>query len=150
MRQLEFELLLPGRAEQVWRFFSDPRNLAKITPPGMGFRVTSDPPERIYPGLIITYKVSPLLGIPVNWVTEITHVEEPYYFIDEQRSGPYSIWHHEHRFREVPGGILMTDRLFYKVPGGPAGKLLDSLMIHSRVKQIFDYRTRVIASGNLF
>ena len=150
MRQLVFEQMLPGGIEQVWRFFSDPRNLAKITPPGMNFSVTSDAPDRIYPGLIITYKVSPLLGIPVNWVTEITQVQEPFYFIDEQRSGPYAIWHHEHRFREVNGGVLMTDRLFYKVPGGPVGNLLDLLMIHGRVKQIFEYRTSIIEAGKLF
>jgi len=131
--------------EEAWEFFSNPANLQKITPPDMNFIIRTEVPEKIYPGLIIIYKVSPLLHIPMNWVTEITHVRKPLYFVDEQRSGPYSVWHHEHHFEEVPGGVMMTDRLFYKAPMGFIGNILDALLIHKRVEGIFRYRTRVLS-----
>lgn len=144
MRQLTFEQFLPIGLEEAWIFFSDPSNLSRITPPSMDFRITTPVPERIYPGLIITYRVSPVAGIPVSWVTEITHVHKPFFFVDEQRSGPYAIWHHEHHFKEVDGGVVMTDRLFYKVPFGAAGRLADGLLVHKRVNAIFTYRTGVL------
>ena len=95
---------LPIPLREAWDFFSDPGNLPRITPPWLGFEVTSEPPPRMYPGMVLTYRVRPLLGIPVSWMTEITQVSEPEYFIDEQRFGPYRLWHHEHRFEEAPGG----------------------------------------------
>lgn len=150
MRRLEFSQELPVPVEQAWEFFSDPANLSRITPPGMGFIVTSKVPARIYPGLIITYRVSPLWGIPVKWVTEITHVNEPFYFVDEQRSGPYAIWHHEHHFQETETGVRMTDRLFYKVPFGLAGRLADAMLVYPRVMAIFSFRERTLAGHPLF
>jgi ligand-binding SRPBCC domain-containing protein len=147
MRNLEFQQFLPLTAEKAWDFFSNPANLNRITPPEMNFIITSMVPERIYPGLIITYKVSPLLGIPVSWVTEITQVKEPLYFVDDQRAGPYAIWHHEHHFKPVDGGILMTDKLFYKVPFGILGTLMDSFFIHKKVTGIFAYRTTILERG---
>jgi len=103
--------------DTAWRFFSDPRNLAAITPPQLGFELRSSPPPEIYPGLMIVYRVRPLVGIPVTWVTEITHVTRQDYFIDEQRSGPYRIWHHEHHFTEKAGGTLVSDQVKYAVIG---------------------------------
>ena len=91
--------IVPASVEECWAFFSDPRNLSKITPPALDFRVLSDLPAKVYPGMMIQYRVRPLLGIPLTWLTEITHVEEPGHFVDEQRVGPYTLWHHEHWFR---------------------------------------------------
>ncbi|MFZ4520696.1 MAG: SRPBCC family protein [Bacteroidales bacterium] len=147
MRKLEFKQFLPVNAEEAWIFFSNPGNLSKITPAKMNFVITSNLPAKVYPGLIITYKVSPLLGIPMTWVTEITQVKEPFFFVDEQRVGPYAIWHHEHHFETIEGGIMMTDKLFYKVPLGIFGNLLDILFIHKKVKGIFKYREKYLA-GN--
>jgi ligand-binding SRPBCC domain-containing protein len=140
MRNLEFTQFLPIPVEIAWKFFSNPANLSMITPREMNFIITSGVPDRIYPGMIISYKVSPVFNIPVKWVTEITQVKEPFYFVDEQRSGPYAIWHHEHHFEQVENGVMMTDRLFYKVPLGPFGNLLDRLLIHRRVSGIFEFR----------
>ena len=139
---LERELRLPIPVARAWEFFSDARNLAKITPPEMGFEVTSPLPERMYAGMIITYRVRPLLGVPVTWVTEITHVDEGRLFVDEQRFGPYRFWHHQHHFREVPGGVEVRDVVHYALaPGaGPAARFL----VQPRLEAIFDHRTRVL------
>lgn len=137
---------LPISMEEAWRFFSDPRNLREITPAYMDFRITSgDLPPKMYPGLLVTYKVKPLLGIPITWVTEITHVREPFFFVDEQRFGPYRMWHHQHSFREIPGGIEMDDIVEYVLPFGPIGSLMHALFIRKQLNGIFDYRFRVLA-----
>ena len=146
MRNLEFQQFLPVTPAEAWKFFSNPANLGTITPKAMNFVIQSKMPEIIYPGLIILYTVSPVFRIPLKWVTEITHVREPFCFVDEQRSGPYAIWHHEHHFEEMPGGVMMTDKLFYKVPFGPIGKLADLLFVHRKVEGIFRYRKSVLES----
>ncbi|MEX2446229.1 MAG: SRPBCC family protein [Dehalococcoidia bacterium] len=135
---------LPVPLEEAWRFFSDPRNLAAITPPDMGFEVTSDTPDRMYAGLIVTYRVRPLFRVPVAWVTEITHLDEPRLFVDEQRMGPYRFWHHQHHFREVPGGVEMRDIVHYDVGFGPLGDLLGALVVRRRLRLIFEFRRRVL------
>ena len=140
---LEREQRLPIPLERAWAFFSDARNLARITPPEMGFEVTSKLPERMYAGMIITYRVRPLLGVPVTWVTEITHVEEGRLFVDEQRFGPYRFWHHQHLFREVPGGVEIADIIHYALPPG-AGPVRP-LLVTPRLEAIFDHRRRVLA-----
>ena len=113
----------------------------------MGFVVTSDYTEdtKIYPGMIITYKVSPLLGIKLNWMTEITHVKDKEYFVDEQRFGPYALWHHQHHFKEVDGGVHMTDLVHYAIPYGFIGRLANSFIVRSKLKKVFDYREAAIA-----
>ena len=95
----------------------------------------------MYPGMIITYKVSPLLGIKLNWMTEITNVKEYEYFVDEQRIGPYSLWHHQHKIEPIDGGVLMTDIVTYQPPFGFIGAIANSLIIKKRLQQIFDYRS---------
>jgi len=122
-----------------WEFFSSPGNLKKITPASMGFIITSDPPPVMYAGQLITYIVKPLFGIPVSWVTEITQVEEGRYFIDEQRAGPYRMWHHEHFFRETEGGVEMTDKVLYALPFGFLGRMALPL-VRSRIDAIFKFR----------
>ena len=110
MYTLERTQRLPISVEEAWKFFQSPENLAAITPDYMGFNILSETPDEMYPGLFIHYKVSPLLGIKMHWTTEITHVEAPTYFVDDQRVGPYSIWHHEHHFKAIEGGVEMLGR----------------------------------------
>ena len=132
---------LPTDIDTAWAFVSDPRNLAKITPPDMGFKITSESVgEQMYPGMIITYKVSPILGIETTWVTEITHVEKPRYFIDNQRTGPYSVWHHQHFLKEIEGGVQMDDLINYVVPGGPIGDIVNDFAVRKKLRSIFEYR----------
>lgn len=139
-KSLTTHQILPLTMAEAWDFFSSPRNLNEITPNDMTFVITSNVPEKMYEGLMITYKVSPFLKIPMNWVTEITHIREPFYFVDEQRIGPYRMWHHEHHFREVPGGVEMTDILHYNVGMGFIGRLASWLFVDRKVKSIFAFR----------
>jgi ligand-binding SRPBCC domain-containing protein len=139
--QLIIEQKLPVSISEIWDFISSPMNLKEITPKNMGFVVTSNNGvEKMYPGMIITYKVSPLLGIKQNWVTEIKHVKEFEYFIDEQRIGPYSMWHHQHKIEPIEGGVLMTDIVTYKPPFGFIGAIANSLFIRNKLRKIFEYR----------
>ena len=140
---------IPASIEQVWDFISSPNNLKEITPAYMGFEITSPGlPEKMYPGMIISYKLSPLLGIKMTWVTEITQVEHHRYFVDEQRIGPYSLWHHQHHFKAVPGGVEMTDLVHYRLPLGILGKLAHVLFVKKQLQTIFDYRIQKL--GELF
>ena len=133
---------LPSTITEIWDFISAPINLKEITPEHMGFIVTSNTgTEKMYPGMIITYKVSPLLGIKLNWMTEITHVRDYEYFVDEQRAGPYKLWHHQHKIEPIEGGVLMTDIVTYKPILGLLGSIANSLLIKKQLQQIFDYRT---------
>ncbi len=134
--------LLKSDIDTVWNFMSSPENLALITPKYMGFTILSDKADikKMYPGQIIEYYVTPIMGIKMNWVTEITHVAHHQYFVDEQRLGPYAFWHHKHFLKEVPGGVEMTDLLHYKVPFGFIGKIINTLLIRNKIKNIFDYR----------
>ena len=145
LRRLECRQILPLAPAAAWDFFSRPDNLARITPPDLGFVVTSQLPERMYAGMIVSYRVSPFGGLAVPWVTEITHVREPDFFVDEQRSGPYRFWHHQHHFRAVAGGVEMTDLVHYQVPFGHLGDLLAGALVERRVAAIFAYRRRVLA-----
>jgi len=131
---------IPISLEEAWNFFQNPGNLSKITPSEMGFDILSKVPEKMYPGLFINYKVSPLFGIKMNWTTEITYVDAPNYFVDEQRIGPYAIWHHEHHFKKIKGGVEMLDRVNYKVPLGLLGKLAHPLIVKPKLEEIFDFR----------
>jgi ligand-binding SRPBCC domain-containing protein len=127
--------------EEVWDFISSPSNLKEITPEYMGFEITSPRlPHKIYPGLMISYRLRPVLRINMNWLTEITQVREPYYFVDEQRAGPYALWHHEHNLESTEKGVLMTDLVTYRLPGGPLGTLAHNLFIKNRLKNLFQYR----------
>ncbi|MBK6904264.1 MAG: SRPBCC family protein [Saprospirales bacterium] len=140
MHQLKRTQRLPIDLQTAWDFFSSPRNLSVITPPEMGFELRSELPEKMYPGLFITYTVRPLLGIPLTWVTEITHIREGEYFVDEQRVGPYRIWHHQHFFKEIPSGVEMTDIVDYQLPLGFLGKLAHPILVKSRLQDIFAFR----------
>lgn len=138
--------IVPTSRETAWAFFSDPRNLARITPPGMGFHtVTPDLPSHIYPGLMIQYRVRPIAGVPLTWLTEITHVKEGESFVDEQRVGPYAIWHHEHFFRDAPGGgVEMEDRVTYSLPFGWIGNLVHPFLVLPQLERIFAFREEAV------
>jgi len=129
---------------EIWDFISSPNNLKTITPDYMGFDITSESPEKMYEGLIISYKVSPMLGIKTTWVTEITHIKEHEYFVDEQRVGPYKIWHHQHHLEKTENGTLMTDIVSYQPPFGFLGDIANSIIIKSKLNEIFNYRTKVL------
>ena len=132
---------LPTTLDTAWDFFSDPVNLARITPPGMDFRITSTH-SITYAGQIITYTLRPFFGISMGWITEITHVSKPDFFVDEQRFGPYRFWHHQHFFREVEGGIEVRDLVHYLLFHDRMAGLMNRLFIAPRLKKIFDYRAQ--------
>ena len=144
LHQIHATQRIPLDLDEAWAFFSDPRNLKTITPPWLGMTLTSTPPETMYPGLLITYQLSPLGPIRLSWVTEITHVVDHELFVDEQRFGPYRFWHHQHHFRAVPGGTEMGDIVSYDVGFGPIGEIVNKLTVGKRVASIFDYRKTVL------
>lgn len=131
--------------DTAWSFFSSPQNLQAITPETMGFTIISPKNEEpVYAGQLIEYTVKPILGIPVYWMTEITHVVPGKYFIDEQRYGPYALWHHQHHFKAVNGGVEMTDIIHYRIGMGIIGRLVHRLQVQHQLKNIFDYRYKKI------
>ncbi|HET7899004.1 MAG TPA: SRPBCC family protein [Flavisolibacter sp.] len=137
--------LVPASLDKVWRFFSDAKNLLAVTPPHLNLKVTNDVyGESVYAGQVMTYRVKPLLGIPMFWMTEITHVEEKKYFVDEQRKGPYKLWHHQHHFGPIDGGVEMIDLVHYRLPLGPLGSIANSLVVKKELEKIFTYRYQKI------
>ena len=136
---------IPVSMDEAWAFFSNPGNLQAITPANLGFKIISKHHgNKMYAGQIIEYTVKPLLGIPLYWMTEITHVKDDAYFIDEQRFGPYSLWHHQHHFKQTPAGIEMTDIVHYKLPFWFLGDIANTLFVKAQLKGIFDYRFAVV------
>lgn len=137
----ETSQIIPAPLNKVWEFISSPANLKIITPKRMGFNIlTRNLPEKMYPGMIIAYHITPLFGIKTTWVTEITHCDEHEYFIDEQRLGPYKMWHHQHNLKSIPEGVLMEDMVSYIPPFGVLGSIANSLFIGKMLKEIFAYR----------
>ena len=143
--QFQNQLKISSNIEDVWEFISSPYNLKKITPEYMGFDITSkDLPDKMYAGMIISYKVKPLLGIKTTWVTEITQLIDKKYFVDEQRVGPYALWHHQHIIEPLKGGVIMTDIVSYSPPFGFLGTIANNLFIKSKLNEIFKFRTNAI------
>lgn len=128
--------------DQAWNFLSDPRNLKVITPDYMSFHILSGADKPMFAGQIIQYIVTPILGIKTKWVTEITHVVDKHYFVDEQRYGPYALWHHKHFINEIDGGVEMEDIIDYKVPLGILGQLVHPFLVQPKLEEIFNYRTK--------
>ncbi|WP_242675538.1 SRPBCC family protein [Niastella koreensis] len=144
---IETSQLIRADMATVWAFMSNPNNLARLTPAYLGFEVLSkENSDRMYPGQIIEYYVKPLLNIKLHWVTEITHVQEASYFVDEQRFGPYAFWHHKHFLQEKAGGVEMRDLVHYKLPLGYLGKLANAVFVKKQLKGIFDFRYQQIDS----
>lgn len=143
--QFRTQQKLKASLDEVWDFISSPANLSKITPDYMGFVITTEYlPSRMYPGMMISYLVSPVMGIKTTWVTEITQVRDKSFFVDEQRVGPYALWHHEHHLEPIKNGVLMTDIVSYKPPLGFLGTIANSLIIRKKLKEIFDYRNNAL------
>ncbi len=141
---LQREQRIPARLEDVWRYFCDPRNLNEITPPDMNFEIVRGGDVAMYPGQLIEYRVEFVRGIRSPWLTEIAHVRDCEYFVDEQRLGPYRFWYHEHIFEEISPGTRMTDRVTYAIPFGPLGDLLHRFWIARRLDAIFEFRRKMI------
>ncbi len=131
---------LPISIDEAWSFLSNPENLKTITPNYMGFNILSGADRPMYAGQIIQYIVTPILGIKTKWVTEITHVKDKHYFVDEQRFGPYALWHHKHFIRPIEGGIEMEDIIDYKVPLGILGQLVHPFLVKPKLEEIFKCR----------
>ncbi|MFN5418685.1 MAG: SRPBCC family protein [Flavobacteriia bacterium] len=144
MYQLKRTQFVKTDLETCWDFFSSPQNLQKITPKSMGFEVLTEINGKMYEGMMIEYIVKPLLGIPMRWVTEIATVKDKQMFVDEQRKGPYRIWHHEHHFKEVAGGIEMTDIVSYELPFGFLGRLVHPILVKKKLEEIFAHRFKVV------
>lgn len=143
---LHYRQKLPISKKEAWQFLANPVNLKTITPDYMGFDIVSGGNSEMYAGQIIHYIVTPVAGIKTNWVTEITHVKEGEYFVDEQRFGPYSFWHHKHFIREIDGGVEMEDLLHYKLPFGFIGQVVHQLVVKSKLEEIFNYRQEKLKS----
>ena len=135
---------LPIPLEAAWAFYSNPKNLATVTPDDLGFQIKSDLPDEMYPGMLIEYTVKPLLGIPLTWVTEITNVKDHVYFTDHQLKGPYATWHHQHFFRAIPGGTEVRDLVHYQLPLEPFSRLVHPLLVKPKLDEIFAYREKAM------
>jgi ligand-binding SRPBCC domain-containing protein len=133
---------LPLSLDKAWEFLSSPGNLKTITPDYMGFNIISGADRPMYQGQIIQYIVTPLAGIKTKWVTEITHVKDKEYFVDEQRFGPYALWHHKHFLKEIQGGVEMEDIVDYKLPFGIFGQMVHPILVKPKLKEIFNYRQK--------
>jgi ligand-binding SRPBCC domain-containing protein len=131
---------LPISLKEAWHFFSQPLNLPQITPPWLEFKLTCNVPENMYAGMLITYRLKPLPGIPITWISEITHVRKPEFFVDEQRSGPYQLWHHQHFFRPTENGTEVCDIVHYALGLGPLNSLVNRLVVQPKLNSIFEYR----------
>ena len=138
--KLKYSQKLPINLNEAWDFLSSPNNLELITPKSMDFNIIDWDKKKAYPGQIIQYTVRPILGIKINWVTEITQVRDKEFFIDEQRFGPYTFWHHKHFIKEIEGGVIMEDVIHYKPPFGLIGVLLNFLFINSKLNSVFKHR----------
>ncbi len=138
--QLRSKQTLPISQDKAWKFLTDPKNLSIITPDSMGFHILTGGESPMFPGKIILYTVSPFPGYTTHWLTEITHVQEGEYFVDEQRAGPYALWHHKHFLRAVPQGVVMEDIIDYKLPLGFLGRMVHPFLVKNQLKKIFGYR----------
>ena len=150
LHRLEHRQVVPVDVETAWRFFSDPRNLARMTPQEMALIPTGPVPDHMHAGMIIPYRIRPFPPLSFEWVTEITHVVELEFFVDEQRSGPYAFWHHQHHFREVPGGVEVRDVVHYRLPFAPLSDVVVGGVVRRQVDAIFAYRRRVLENGTIF
>ncbi len=136
---------LPISLDEAWSFLSNPKNLKIITPDYMGFHIKSGEDRPMFAGQIIEYIITPILGIKTKWITEITHSVDKKYFVDEQRFGPYVLWHHKHFIKEIDGGVEMEDLLHYKLPFGILGQLVHPFLVKPKLKEIFEYRKNKLA-----
>lgn len=140
----KIQQFLPIDINTAWDFFSDPQNLQKITPPWLGFKILSHLPEKMFPGMLIVYKVTPIPGLPVTWMTQINVIREKEFFIDEQKFGPYKLWHHKHTFIEKENGVEMTDEVTYSPGFGFLSGIINRKIVSKKIDSIFSYRKDVL------
>ncbi len=141
---LECEMLAPVSVREAFEIFQDPRNLARITPPWLHFRITSPGEVQMRQGAEISYHIR-WAGIPLSWKTRITEYEPPFFFVDEQVRGPYRLWRHRHTFHPTEGGTLVGDRVEYALPFGWLGRFVHRLWVRKQLRRIFDYRQAALA-----
>lgn len=146
IHQLTREQVVPAPLDEVWEYFATPKNLNEMTPPDMRFEIIYGGEGAMFQGQLIAYRVQIMPLIKSRWLTEIAHVEEKVYFVDEQRIGPYRFWYHEHRFEAVDGGTRITDQVTYELPFGPLGALLHAIWVGPRLKSIFNYRREIVTT----
>ena len=144
MYQIKSEQIIDCSLEEAWSFFSSPKNLSRITPSLMDFKIKTDLINDMYEGMIIKYTVRPLLNIPMTWVTEISHIKENSFFVDEQRIGPYKMWHHEHHFYPHEKGVRMVDIVSYALPFGIIGKIAHCMFVRKKLEGIFQFREEAV------
>ncbi|MFN2268604.1 MAG: hypothetical protein ABR542_08935 [Desulfonatronovibrio sp.] len=144
VHRLQYSQVLPASMDQSWNFFSSPENLCRITPDWLCFDIKNKDAQAMYPGLIIQYTIKAVGGIPMNWTTEITHVDKPHFFVDEQRVGPYRFWHHQHLFKETSSGIEVTDIVHYSLYMGLLTEPINWFMVRPRLEEIFTYRKQAL------
>ena len=137
--------VLPISRKEAWSFFSRPENLAEITPPDVGFQIMHNHGDGTFQGKIISYKIKVFPFITMTWVTEITSVRDGHNFVDDQRIGPYALWHHQHHFHDHPDGIEMEDLVHYTLPFGWFGQIAHMFFVKNKLKQIFEFRRVAIA-----
>lgn len=140
MHRFDFKQKIKASLDEVWDFFSNPSNLAEITPSKMNFKILDELPEKMYEGLLVRYKVSPLPGFRVSWTSEISTIVEKEYFVDTQVEGPFKYWHHEHRFRKIDNEVELIDHLFYQLPMGRLGKMLNEPIAQKKLNSMFAFR----------
>lgn len=131
---------LPITRQEAWEFLSDPKNLQEIMPDDMGFEIISGADKKMFTGQLLQYNVTPLPGFKTKWVTEITHVEQPNYFVDIQLYGPYALWHHKHFIHEIDGGVEVEDLVHYKLPLGVLGRWMHPIVVKPKLNKIFKAR----------
>lgn len=141
--RLERSQIIPAGIDEVWAFFSNPHNLARITPDSMSFSIVDAPERDLKLHDVIHYRLR-VAGIPIRWVSEITEWNEGVSFVDLQIRGPYRLWHHRHSFEQTPDGIRMTDEVDYELPLGALGELVAGWFVERQLEQIFAHRERVI------
>jgi ligand-binding SRPBCC domain-containing protein len=144
MYKIEQVQNVPISRDEAWNFFSNPSNLQVVTPDDIGFSFKDDLPNKMYPGLVVSYQVAPLLGMKLNWSTEITAIKEKEYFVDHQLSGPYKIWHHQHFFEDIEGGTALRDIVHYALPLGFIGRMFHPIVVQKKLEEIFAFRKNAI------
>jgi ligand-binding SRPBCC domain-containing protein len=136
--------VIPISLTEAWTFFSNPENLSKITPPWLNLTVVSNIPSSMHSGMIISYRITPMVRVPTLWISEITHVNIPIYFVDEQRLGPFRFWHHQHLFKEVGRNVEIQDIVHYAMPLGTIGELVHAISVRKKVEAIFYFRQKAL------
>jgi len=136
--------VIPISMTEAWAFFSNPVNLSKITPPWLNLTVISNIPRSMHSGMIISYRITPMASMSTLWISEITHVEAPIYFVDEQRLGPFRFWHHQHLFKEVGRDVEIQDIVHYAMPLGPIGEMVHAISVRKKVEAIFNFRQKAL------